>query len=175
MRPVTVIGSYAEARAQARWLEEYADSRMGEVFIWRYFNQLVIRRAVWGEDPDEAVLNRTVNEEIPAVLDYLEPRAPQAGFLFDGARLGIADAAIAAMFRNAAFARFGIDDSRWPRTAAYVKRVLDTEPFAELNRFEQLLLHTRIAEHRNRLMEAGAPVSEETWGSPTPQRGIMSI
>jgi glutathione S-transferase len=29
-------------RAQARWLEEYADTRMGEVLIWRLFNQLVI-------------------------------------------------------------------------------------------------------------------------------------
>src|SRR5262247_2959704 len=37
-------------RARARWLEEFADTRMGEVFIWRYFNQLVIRRFVWGEE-----------------------------------------------------------------------------------------------------------------------------
>lgn len=164
-----------EDRAQARWLEEYADSRMGEVFIWRYFNQLVIRRAVWGERPDEAVLDKTVNEEIPAVLDYLELRVPQAGFLLDGTQLGVADAAIAAMFRNAGFAGFSIDDIRWPRTAAYVDRVLTTEPFEKLSRFEQVLLRTRIAEHRAKLIEAGAPVSEETWGSPTPQRGIMSI
>src|SRR4030095_10739242 len=26
-------------RARARWLEEFADTRMGEVFIWRLFNQ----------------------------------------------------------------------------------------------------------------------------------------
>jgi glutathione S-transferase len=31
-------------RARARWLEEYADTRMGEVFIWRLFNQRVINR-----------------------------------------------------------------------------------------------------------------------------------
>ncbi|WP_156255600.1 glutathione S-transferase family protein [Sandarakinorhabdus oryzae] len=30
-------------RAQARWLEEFADSRMGDVIIWRLFNQLVTR------------------------------------------------------------------------------------------------------------------------------------
>lgn len=44
-------------RARARWLEEFADSRMGEVLIWHYFNQLVIRRFVWGEEPDAAVLD----------------------------------------------------------------------------------------------------------------------
>ena len=32
-------------RARARWLEEFADTRMGEVFIWRLFNQAMIRPA----------------------------------------------------------------------------------------------------------------------------------
>ena len=43
-------------RARARWLEEFADTRMGDVFIWRYFNQLVIRRFVWGEQPDHELV-----------------------------------------------------------------------------------------------------------------------
>jgi len=59
-------------RARARWLEEYADTRMGEVFIWRLFNEVVIKRFVWGEPTDEAALARTLDTEIPAVLDHLE-------------------------------------------------------------------------------------------------------
>src|SRR5215470_16098410 len=39
-------------RARARWLEEFADTRMGEVFIWRLFNQLVIKPNVWREPTD---------------------------------------------------------------------------------------------------------------------------
>src|SRR5580658_11170157 len=35
-------------RGRARWLEEYADSRMGEVFIWGLFNQVAIKLHVWG-------------------------------------------------------------------------------------------------------------------------------
>ena len=27
-------------RARARWLEEFADTRMGDVFIWRFFAQV---------------------------------------------------------------------------------------------------------------------------------------
>src|SRR5512134_1935428 len=41
-------------RARARWLEEYADSRMGEVFIWGLFNEAVIGPAVWGRPRDFA-------------------------------------------------------------------------------------------------------------------------
>lgn len=59
-------------RGQARWLEEYADSRMGQVVIWQLFNQLVIGRAVWGREPDQALLRKTYEEDLPAIFDYLE-------------------------------------------------------------------------------------------------------
>src|SRR5215813_5348831 len=54
-------------RARARWLEEFADTRMGEVLIWRLFNQVVIRRYVWGEETDQAVVRKTLDEEAPSV------------------------------------------------------------------------------------------------------------
>src|SRR5262249_25790333 len=43
-------------RARARWLEEYADTRMGEVFIWRLFNQVTINPFLWGEPTDQQIL-----------------------------------------------------------------------------------------------------------------------
>lgn len=46
-------------RAQARWLEEYADSRLGQVIIWQLFHQLVINRGIWHREPDQAILQRT--------------------------------------------------------------------------------------------------------------------
>ena len=45
-------------RARARWLEEYADTRMGEVFIWRLFNEVAINPFVWGKPTDEALVHR---------------------------------------------------------------------------------------------------------------------
>lgn len=162
-------------RARCRWLEEYADSRMGEVFIWRYFNQLVIRRAVWGEGPDEAVVNKAVNEEIPSILNYLEAEVRQAGFLFNEERLTVADIAIAAMLRNAEFARLTVDAGRWPRLAAYAARVLATPSFAALNRYEILLLQAKIPDHRAVLTQAAAPLAETSWGGEQAQRGVMSI
>jgi glutathione S-transferase len=65
-----------DRRARARWLEEFADTRMGEVFIWRLFNQVVINRFVWGEATDEDVLRKALDQEIPAILDYLERGLP---------------------------------------------------------------------------------------------------
>lgn len=163
----------AQLRARARWLEEFADTRMGEVFIWHLFNQLVIRRFVWGETPDEQVLKKAREEEIPQVLDYLEGELPSDGFLFGA--ISVADIALAAFFRNASFARFSIDAGRWPRTASFVSRVLDHASFAKLRPFEEVLLRTPIANHRAALKEAGAPISAHTLGTAIPRRGLLTI
>ena len=163
----------AKLRARARWLEEFADTRMGEVFIWHLFNQLVIRRFVWGETPDEQVLKKAREEEIPQVLDYLEGELPQDGYLFDV--ICAADIALAAFFRNAAFARYSIDAARWPKTAAFVSRVLDHPGFARLRPFEELLLRTPIANQRAALKAAGAPISADTFGTAAPRRGLLTI
>ena len=160
-------------RARARWLEEFADTRMGEVFIWHLFNQLVIRRFVWGETPDEQVLKKAREEEIPQVLDYLEGELPSDGFLFGA--ISAADVAVAAFFRNAAFARFSIDAGRWPKTAAYVSLVLDHASFVKLRPFEDVLLRTPIANHRAALKQAGAPISADTFGTSAPRRGLLTI
>lgn len=160
-------------RARARWLEEYADTRMGEVFIWRLFNQRVITPVVWGEATDPAVVRKALDEEIPAILDHLEAQVPEADFLF-GTPM-IADVAIATFFRNAAFVRFEIDAGRWPRTASYVARVLGLDAFRALVPFEERLIRTPIAEHRRVLAELGAPLTAETVGTDTPRRGVMTI
>jgi len=155
-------------RARARWLEEFADTRMGEVIIWRLFNQLVIRRFVWGEKPDEAMVNRAREEEMPRILDYLEGELPEAGFIFG--EVAVADIALASFFRNAAFVKYAIDPAKWPKTAAYIGRVLDLASFRRLRPFEDLLLRTPIAKHRAALIEAGAPVSEATFYTAVPRR-----
>jgi glutathione S-transferase len=162
-----------QARARARWLEEFADTRMGEVFIWHLFNQLVIRRFVWGEPPDEQVLRKAREEEIPEILDYLEGEVPSDGFLFG--LISLADIALAAPIRNASFARFSIDAGKWPKTAAFVSRVLGHAGFAKLRPFEDVLLRTPIGNHRTALGDAGAPLSAATFGMSTPRRGVMTL
>ena len=160
-------------RARARWLEEYADSHMGDVFIWGLYNHAVIDPVVWGKPRDLEEIRRIVAEDVPPVLDYLESQLPEEGFLFGS--LGIADLSIAVFLRNAAFARYRVDATRWPRTAAFVDRVLAQDCLAKLQPFEALMLRTPIAEHRAALVAAGAPVSAETVGGGTPRRGVMRL
>jgi glutathione S-transferase len=160
-------------RARARWLEEFADSRMGDVFIWRFFNQLVIRPRVWNEAPDEAVVKQAREVEIPSVLDYLETQLPREGFLFG--EPGIADVSLACFFRNAAFARFQPDAARWPLTAAFVQRILALPAFQKLAAIEEVMLRSPIPQQRDALREAGVALTPGTFFTSKPQRGIMPI
>jgi glutathione S-transferase len=160
-------------RARARWLEEFADSRMGEVFIWRLFNQVAIKPSVWGEPTDTTVVEKTLREEIPQVLDYLEAQVPGEGFLFGAVSIG--DIALACFFRNAAFARFRIDAARWPLTAAFVARVLQLQSFEKLKPLEDRLRRTPLGQHRAVLEEMGIPLTGDSLGAAAPRRGIMRI
>jgi len=160
-------------RAQARWLEEFADARLGEVVTWHLFNQLVIRRFVWGEPPDAAAVAKARDVELPRALDYLETQWPPSGFLFG--ELGLADMAVAAFFRNAEFVQWRIDAERWPRSATWVRAVLEHPVASRLRRYEDLCLRTPIPRHRQALLEAGAPIAGVTYGVDKPRRGLMKI
>jgi glutathione S-transferase len=158
-------------RARARWLEEYADTRMGDVLIWRLFNEVAIKPAVWGENGDRALVDKTLVEDLPSILDYLESESVDDGFRFG--ELSIADIAIACFFRNASMARFQIDATRWPGAAAWIADTLATPAFEKLAKIENAIARIPIPQQREALQALGAPISSETYGAPTPRRGVM--
>src|SRR4051812_8699695 len=92
----------AKDRAHAAWFEEYADTRLGDAIIWDLFYQKIVHPLVWGESGDERRIAKSLTEDIPAALDYLERELPADGFLFGS--IGVADIAIASFFRNADYA-----------------------------------------------------------------------
>lgn len=160
-------------RAHARWLEEFADTRLGDVFIWGLFYQRVVRPAVWGEPGDDVRVERTLAEDAPAVLDYLESQLPGDGFLFG--EIGLADVALASFFRNATYAGFTIDAGRWPLAASFVGRVLDHPALASLVPFEDVQRSTSIVGRRQALLDAGARLVAESVGTREPRRGVMTL
>jgi len=160
-------------RARARWLEEYADTRMGDVFIWGLFYQQRVHPAVWGEPGDAARIEKTLAEDAPAVLDYLEGELPDQGFLFGG--IGLADIAIASFFRTASYVDFTIDAARWPRTAGFVGRTLAHPCLATLLPFEQVQIGADVKGRRAALIAAGAPLAAESLGTRAPVKGIMTL
>lgn len=160
-------------RARARWLEEYADTRMADVLVWGIFRKAVLEPGVFGMKRDLAGIERLMREELPSVLDYLEQQLPRTGFLFGAP--GIADISVAAFFRNLGFARQRVDAERWPMTASFVDRVLALPCFTQLQKFEELMMRTPIAQQRAALAAAGAMLTTDTIGGDTPRPGSMRI
>jgi glutathione S-transferase len=171
-RPLLPAGP--SGRARARWLEEYADTRLGDVFVWGLFYPKFVHPIVWGEPGDAERIEATLAEHLPRELDYLERQLPDEGWLFEG-DIGLADIAIATFFRNGAYAGFEADAGRWPRVTGFVGRALAHPCFASLLPFEQAQLSTSPAGRRQALLAAGARLTAETVGTKEPRRGVMRL
>jgi glutathione S-transferase len=143
------------------------------VFIWGLFYQKVVRPAVWGEPGDEERVAKTLTEDVPRTLDYLEAELPSTGFLFG--EIGLADIAVASFFRNAAYAGFEPDPTRWPVTAGFVERTLAHPCIASLLPFEDVQRSAEIRHRRQALLDAGAPLTGETLGQREPRKGYMQL
>lgn len=161
-------------RARARWIEEYADTRLGDVFIWGLFYPKFVHPIVWGEPGDQARIARTLAQDLPRELDYLEHELPEDGWLFGG-DIGLADIALATFFRNGAHIGVEPDRARWPVVAAFVERALAHPCFAALLPFEQAQLGTSPAGRRQALLAAGAPLTAETMATREPRKGVMRL
>src|SRR5262249_22576155 len=81
------------ARPEARFLDEFADTRLADVVLWKVFGRAVVAPAVFGAERDTAAIDRTMAEELPGVMDQLELWAPTSGFKFGNA-LGLADVSV---------------------------------------------------------------------------------
>jgi glutathione S-transferase len=169
--PLLPAGS--KDRARARWLEEYADTRLGDLFIWGLFYQKIVRPAVWGEPGDQERIEKSLNEDIPAALDYLERELPADGFLFG--EIGVADIAIASFFRNGHYAGFSVDAARWPTTAAFIERTLAHPCIDALLPFEDVQRNADIKGRRQALIAAGARLTSESMGMREPRKGYMRL
>ena len=160
-------------RARARWFEEYADTRLGDAFIWGLFYQKIVHPLVWSEPGDQARIERSLKEDIPTALDYLEGELPADGFLFG--EIGLADIAIASFFQNGFYAAFTVDADRWPRTAAFVERTLADPCIAPLLRYEEIQRNADIKGRRQALLDAGVRLTETTMGLREPRKGMMCL
>jgi hypothetical protein len=67
-----------------------------------------------------------------------------------------------------------LGDDRFSRLSP-LRRILAHEAFQRLAPFEELSLRTPVAEQRKALVERGALLAAESFGTATPRRGVMSI
>jgi glutathione S-transferase len=113
--------------AKALFLEEYADTRMGEVMGQILFER-VVKRFVLQQEPDEAHVAELIANGVPPVMDYLETQVPVDRDTVLP-RFSIADAAIGAQLGNLTFSGVELDAGRWPRTARYYQALLARPSF----------------------------------------------
>jgi glutathione S-transferase len=161
------------ARAMVRWLEEFADIRMGEVFIERLFNAAVIKPNVWKEPRDEAVIAETLRDDLPPVMDYLESIGPVSGFVCGD--LSMADIAIAVHFANLRWSRTAADLSRWPKTSDWIGRVEETPALAKLTALAEQSRTIRRADWRALFAASGILPTETTFAGKGVRKGPMSV
>ena len=117
-------------KARARWLEELAGSRVTELAAGIFF-QRYMRPKVLKQEPDEALIEKIINKQLPPMLDYLESQVPGEGFLF-GDNITLADVSLLSPFVNAGYAGFAVDPSRWPVFVGWMERVKSQPVVARL-------------------------------------------
>ncbi len=111
-----------EKRAKARWLEEYADTKMAETASV-VFRERILRGVVMKMEPNTELVDRIIAKDLPERLDYIESQLPDTGFMF-GEQLLVVDVALTTHLINAGYAGYNVDSTRWPKVAAYYNRVL---------------------------------------------------
>jgi glutathione S-transferase len=106
--------------ARALWYEDLAGGRISElaagIFFQRFIGPLAFKL-----EPDEELITRIIEKDLPPMLDYLESQIPMGRFIFDDFMM--ADLSITSPFINAAYAGYQVDESRWPNLAGLVARV----------------------------------------------------
>ena len=124
-----MIPSEPELRGKTIWFEEFADTILFACGAKIFFNRIVAPRFMGRPGDLEAAEAAELND-LPPILDYLEKTVPDDGGYLVGDRLTLADIAIAGPFANFRHTETNVDPARYPRTVAYVDRILARPSFA---------------------------------------------
>jgi glutathione S-transferase len=167
-----VLPATPSLRAKARWLEEYADTHLGDLFVWKSFGRMVIAPAFFGTARDVDAHKRLLETEVPEAMDYLETQTPEAGFLCGA--FGLADISVAVMFRNMMYARWTPDAARWPKTAAWLARAEAHPSLKAPTEWSDALAKTPPPEQRAKLQSIGLRVAANSHLSDRARKGPMT-
>jgi glutathione S-transferase len=117
---VPLYPSNSADRARARWFEELGGSRVAELAAGIFF-QRFMRPMVLKQEPDEELIAKIMDKQLPPILDYIEAQVPTNGFIFGDFMM--ADLSLMSPFVNASYAGYEVDAQRWPVFADFIARV----------------------------------------------------
>lgn len=112
-----------QLRGKTIWFEEFADTILVACGAKIFFNRIIGPR-FFGKPCDEEAVRSAEIKELPPILDYLEKIVPDEGGYLVGDRLTLADIAVASPFANFRHTNTNVDPGCYPRTVAYVERIL---------------------------------------------------
>ena len=118
---IPVYPASATDKAKARWYEELGDNTVANLASGIFF-QRFMRPMAFKQDPDEELIEKIINKQLPPILDYIETQVPAEGFLF-GSGMMVADIGLVSSFINAGYAGYEVDPDRWPVLARFIARV----------------------------------------------------
>jgi glutathione S-transferase len=139
-----LIPAEPKLRGKAIWFEEFADTILVPCGAKIFFNRIVAPRFM-GKPCDEEAVQAAERDELPPVLDYLEKVVPADGGYMVGDALTIADIAVASPFANFRHTNTHIDRERYPRTVAYVERIMGRPSIAQWVERETAMLSAQAA------------------------------
>jgi glutathione S-transferase len=139
-----MIPADPELRGKTIWFEEFADTILVACGAKIFFNRIVAPRFMGRPGDLEAAEAAELND-LPPILDYLEKVVPDDGGYLVGDTLTLADIAVAAPFANFRHTQTNVDAARYPRTIAYVDRILARQSLAPWIEREIALLSQQAA------------------------------
>jgi glutathione S-transferase len=117
-------------RARALWFEEYCDSAIAACVGRGLFFERIIKKLL-KQQADEEVCRKALTVDLPPLLDYLEKQLGDKEYLL-GNTLSIADISVGTMLTNYHHCDETLDGARWPKLAAFAKRILARPSFKTL-------------------------------------------
>lgn len=112
--------SEIEQRALAEWFEDLGGGRVTELATGIFF-QRYMRPNVLKQPTDEKLVTAIIEKQLPPMLDYLESKIPDDGFIFGD--FSMADLALVSPFVNAEYAGYTVDANTWTKLSSLIDHV----------------------------------------------------
>jgi len=118
-----LIPSDPKLRGKTIWFDEFADTILVACGAKIFFNLVVAPRFLGMSGDPEAAQQAELND-LPPILDYLERTVPDDGGYLVGNGLTLADLSVSSPFANFRHTNTKVCPERYPRTVAYIDRIL---------------------------------------------------
>lgn len=125
-----LIPADPKARGTTIWYDEFGDTILCACGAKIFFNLVVAPRFL-GRPGDPEAVEGAIANDLPPILDYLEKVVPDEGGYLVGDALTLADLSVAGPFANLRHTNTPIEREKYPRTLAYVDRILARPTFSQ--------------------------------------------